>query len=261
MNKYEGIRICIQKHNIDYKCQKNIEKFFSDNSVIDLEDGVLNLKFLLLVFAEKLNIHKFKKSISKLCINNKIYCHVILLTHNEKIIFIVEFSQKIRYTNITKYINTSIDSNFYHLSNQQHKNILSIIQYDTYEQMYLESNKTYIDKRMGYVQSLVVDVGDRVCKDVKEYHTQILEYEIKLQEYEIKLQKYEKQLQQTEIKLNNTIEEYKFCAENNLHLSNQINDMMRILCHYSKALVEVKRSVGLNNNGQSSHNVLPVNTL
>lgn len=275
MCEYEGIRIWIEKHDPDYECQKKIRDLISENIQIDSDDGIFNGRLLVLIFNEAININKTKKVLSKLCINHEVYCHVFLLLYEGKSMFITEFNKRIRCKNINIFKGIHYNPDWYNLSANEHKDILSSIYYNNYEQMYSEANKSYIDRRINGVETLVNEVGENICRDVKEnmlkqldvlkqyqagfllcgnqvesYEKKLKEYEIKFQEQQTKLQSFytmikrnEKLLQQHEQLLAN----HKYNIENQFNVSDQINDIMRTLCHYSQALNEVRKCVDKDN--------------
>lgn len=169
-----GIAIWIEKKNVDFECQSRLFKIINKHTELDDTNFYFSGRLLLLLYKERINSEKFKYNLSKICTNNFIYCHVIIADYNGGTIVIINFNHKLKTKNLNLFKNIPLKPLWYVLNEKEYLSITNLIQFNSYEEIYLESSRSYADNKMVAIKQVVGEFGDKYDKKIKQfkYHLQ-----------------------------------------------------------------------------------------
>lgn len=180
MHDYDGLGIWIDKKYLEPDCEKSISKVIKKSLPLDPEDFLFNGKLLLLSCEPWNDTKKFQKFLSKMCVNKEMYCHCISIELNKKKVFILEFSKKFNTKNINIFKNFTSRPQWYYLTKNEYKTIIASIQYGTYEDVYLDSLKDYVD-------SVFKDAKHDKSDEVNQTAEKVLKLEKVMQTYQLQM--------------------------------------------------------------------------
>ena len=150
---YPGLGIWINKDYVEFKFQAKIHHLIENNIPLENSSVGFSGKQVLLIYNRFVKFKKLKKKISQLCTSKGIFCHVITVSLEKQNIIILNFNETLRMKD-TRFFDTSYESpKWYPIDKYDYVCLMNLIQCDTYEEIYLDAVKSYVDEKTRFIMN------------------------------------------------------------------------------------------------------------
>ena len=165
-----GIGICITREIIDISIQKKINEILKSK---DKPTGAFQGQQLILIFDKYINIAQFRKNISRITLQNKCYCHIVIIGYNKAHIVLLDFNKIFRIKNIA-ILYPEQPPTWYDVTLSEYTLLIGILEYTTYEQMHDYNLKSSLKKKLNKLERKYESNMSALIKTIEKYQNIVI---------------------------------------------------------------------------------------